>query len=102
MNFGLSDNSLNLIINAVSAIEKIDSAYIFGSRAMGNYKPGSDVDLVVKGNDIDYDTISELSLQLNELLPLPYFFDVLSYDLIESAELRKHIDEYAKILFARV
>ena len=47
MNFGLSENSLNLIINAVSAIEKIDSAYIFGSRAMGNYKPGSDVDLVV-------------------------------------------------------
>jgi predicted nucleotidyltransferase len=91
--FGFSDTQLNLIKQAVNRFDEIESALIFGSRAMGNHKPGSDVDLAVKGNRITTDTVSALNTLLNEDLPLPYFFDVVHYDTLENNALIQHICE---------
>ena len=49
-NFGLNNKNLNLIISALKSYSNIKHVYIFGSRAMGNYKPGSDIDLALEGN----------------------------------------------------
>ncbi len=45
--FGLSDNNFNCIIKTIELNPKVEKAIIFGSRAMGNYKPGSDIDIAV-------------------------------------------------------
>jgi predicted nucleotidyltransferase len=90
--FGLLDRDLNYILEAVSKFSEIEEVIIFGSRAMGNYKKGSDVDIALKGQDVDRRIVSRLSEYLNEEYPLPYFFDVISYKDISNEELVKHID----------
>jgi len=91
--FGLSDQQLNLIKETVAQFNEIDSAIIFGSRAMGNYKPGSDVDIAIKGREIHPDIVTALSTRLNEELPLPHFFDVVHYNTLDNEALIRHIDE---------
>ncbi len=91
--FGLTDEALREIRNAIAAFPDIADVRVFGSRALGNWKQGSDVDLALLG-PVNPDTARELSRRLNEELPLPWKFDVLAYRFIESAALRAHIDEF--------
>ena len=77
MKYGLSERSFELMQDAFRFFDEIESVIIFGSRAMGNYKKGSDVDIAVKGKNVNHDVIGALHTRLNEELPLPYFFDVI-------------------------
>lgn len=74
---------------------------LFGSRAKGDYKTGSDVDLAIQGRDVGYETVLWLADALNEELPLPYFFDVVDYGGISEPRLKAHIDRVGKLLFRR-
>ena len=100
MNFGLSKENLDFIVQAIGNYVDIDEALIFGSRAMGNYKIASDIDLVLKGKLSDK-TVSSLSNFLNNASPFAYKVDVLDYDIISNIELKKHIDECGKSIFKR-
>ena len=95
MKFGISDKSYTVFVAALEQFPEIESAAIFGSRAMGNYKPGSDVDVVIIGENVTAKTVSALSAMLNERLPLPYLFDVVNYVDINNVALKDHIDTYA-------
>lgn len=95
MKFGLTDKTYQLMLAAFRQFPEIESVEVFGSRAMGNCKPGSDVDLVLKGEEVTAQTVVELSTLLNEKLPIPYFFDIVSYQDITEPELKNHIDEHA-------
>ncbi|MCK9525806.1 MAG: nucleotidyltransferase domain-containing protein [Limnochordia bacterium] len=99
MIFGIPESSKHLILKAFAKWPEIERASIFGSRAMGNFKHGSDVDLVIYGPRITEAIRSHLSADLNEELPLPYFFDVLHYESVENAELKTHIDTKGKELY---
>lgn len=96
--FGLTESHLSLIKDAVDQFSEIESAVLFGSRAMGNFKKGSDVDIAVKGKEFHSNTISRLSALLNEELPLPYFFDIVHYDTLDSTALIEHIDQQGVLL----
>ena len=99
MKFGISEKSTNLIIGALSRWPEIEKANIFGSRALGNYKNGSDVDLVIYGSKLTQDIINDLSVLLNEELPLPYYFDIVHYETLKHWSLKDHIDKYAKYFY---
>lgn len=101
MNHGLTKRDEGHILEALSRFPEIEKAIIFGSRAMGNHKPGSDVDLAIVGPNIAHTTVLRLRFRLNEDLPLPYFFDVAHYEQIQNANLRKHIDEVGLEIFSR-
>ena len=101
MAFGLTEKDIELIRSAIAAHPEIEEIVVFGSRAMGNHKNGSDVDLAVKGSGVSLRTVSRLGAQLNEELPLPYQFDVIDYTSIDSPALTKHIDSIGKVLFQR-
>ena len=92
--FGLSERVMGYIINSVKSYSEIEKMSIFGSRAIGNYKTGSDIDLVCFGENMDHDTVRQLKQQYNEELPIPYFVDVVAYNEIENKELKNHINEY--------
>ncbi len=96
--FGLSESSYGLFLQALNRFPEIEQVKIFGSRAMGNYKPGSDVDVVLYGDQVDGNLASELSIVLNEQMPIPYHFDVLFFSDITSPELIDHINEYGKVV----
>lgn len=92
MAYGLTNKDMIQILTAVRMFPDIEEVLIFGSRAKGNYKRSSDVDLAIKGKNISYQTVTRLSTILNEDLPLPYFFDVVHYESLSNPALRDHID----------
>ncbi|MDC3418447.1 nucleotidyltransferase family protein [Aquibacillus salsiterrae] len=97
--FGLIERDLHYINIALQEFDEIKYAVIFGSRAMGNYKKGSDIDLAIKGKGITSETLYKLSDLLNEEYPLPYFFDLIHYESISNENLKAHIDEEGKVLY---
>lgn len=99
--YGLLDRDLKNILKAIAHYPEIDEAVIFGSRAMGNYKKGSDVDLAILGEKINRKVVRRLSEDLNENYPLPYFFDVICYQDLSNEELKKHIDSVGKLIYKR-
>jgi len=99
--YGLLDRDLKFILEAVDNYPEIEEAIIFGSRTMGNYKKGSDVDLAIVGKNIDRKIVRRLSDDLNENYPLPYFFDVVCYKDISNEELKMHIDSVGKSVYKR-
>jgi uncharacterized protein len=90
--FGLSDKDISEIIKTLIKQPKVESASIFGSRAKGTYTNGSDVDIALKGNELDFETLNQLSYLLNEETAMPYKFDLLNYDSIKEPALKEHID----------
>lgn len=99
MMFGLIDSDLHYINVALAKFEAIEYGIIFGSRAMGNYKSGSDIDIAIKGQGITPKTLYKLSDLLNEEYPLPYFFDIIHYEGISNIDLKNHIDREGKIIY---
>jgi predicted nucleotidyltransferase len=99
MDFGLRQSDINYIVSTIKRFPEIEKAVIFGSRAKGNFKPGSDVDIAIYGENITFDTISNLHWKLEEEVPLPYYFDIVDYTHLKHEELRKHIDRVGKVIF---
>jgi len=93
MKFGLSDEHLELIC-ATLTHAGVTKAKLFGSRAKGNWRNNSDIDLAAWGNDVNWGKLSD---DLEEL-PMPYQFDVLDYTRIANAALREHIDRVGVVI----
>lgn len=93
MTFGIPQKSIELIIKSLEQFKEIEKASIFGSRAIGNHKPSSDVDIAVYGDALSFDDVLRLTSQLNEVLPTPYYFDVVHYETLSSHSLKEHIDQ---------
>lgn len=94
-NFGLSEKTIEIIKKLLSNYQQIKEVKIFGSRAKGNYKPSSDIDLALFGN-IDDKLLRHIASELDEL-PTPYQFDILNYNDIDNENLKNNIDKFGKI-----
>ena len=99
MTYGLSHRDLAAILNTLRTFPEIEEAILFGSRAKGNYKPGSDVDIAVKGKGIESSCVADLSYALNEESTLPYFFDIVHFEHISERELVDHINRVGILLY---
>ena len=89
--FGLKESDLEKIISIIKDHPEVEEALIFGSRAKGNFKKGSDVDIALKGN-LSFHNLSRINFELNEETDMPYKFDVLNYDAIKNTDLIEHIN----------
>jgi predicted nucleotidyltransferase len=98
---GLLETDMLAITAVLEKFPTIEKAIVFGSRAKGNFKNGSDVDLALKGNDLNLRLIHEVSMLLNEETKMPYQFDVLSYLDIKEPTLTFHIDRVGVVIFER-
>lgn len=97
--FGLLDRDFIYIRKAAAKYPEVEAGILFGSRAMGNYKKGSDVDIALIGARVDHKTVLRLSDDLNEKYPLPYFFDIVNYKDIANEKLKEHIKSQGKRVF---
>ena len=100
MKFGLKESLLKNITAIFSDFPEVQSVIIYGSRAKGNFRPGSDIDLVLKGKKLNLTTLNLISLKIDDLL-LPYSFDMSLFDHIENSELIDHINRKGKLLYHR-
>lgn len=96
--FGLKAADLRSMESAFKSLPEIESVIIFGSRALGNFKNNSDIDLCLKGLAVDYAICVKLSSKLEEL-PMPYLFDIVNYNNLKNFELKSHIDRYGRLIF---
>jgi len=99
--FGLKDSDILTIKHVLEHYSQIRKAYIFGSRAKGNYKNGSDIDIAIQGDSLSYHIVLNISKYLNEETLMPYYFDVLDYDSILNKELTKHIDNLGILFYEK-
>ena len=93
MRFGLSDKQIEQI-SVLLNNAGVSKAVIFGSRAKGNFRPNSDIDIAVWGNEPN---IGRILTELDEL-PMPYKFDVVEYEPLTAA-LREHIDRVGVVFY---
>lgn len=91
MNFGLSDKTISAIHSVFSKYPQITKAIVYGSRAMGNYKNGSDIDLTLYGSKLSNQILMDILDDLDELL-LPYKIDLSIYAAINNEKLQDHIN----------
>ena len=77
--FGLSDEIIENILAVFRQNPKIAEVILYGSRAKGCYKNGSDIDLCIKGDYLTLQDLNKISLALDDLF-LPYSFDNHAYE----------------------
>lgn len=73
--YGLSSITVDKIMAILEQHPKVAQAILYGSRAKGNYREGSDIDLTLVGTDLDYAELGQIENELDDLL-LPYTFDL--------------------------
>lgn len=90
MKYGLSDATLEEILAVFRENIQVEDVILFGSRAKGSYRPGSDIDLAVKGKGLTFQEFVKLLVKLDEL-ELIYKIDAVNYQTIKNQELLDHI-----------
>lgn len=97
--FGLSEHILSLLRAYFEKQPELQEVWIYGSRAMGRQRPGSDIDLAIVTTS-QQDLSGHIKTDLEDL-PTPYTFDVIDYNRISHKPLKDHIDRVRKQLYSR-
>lgn len=100
MRFGLPQSTIDRIHEALARFPEVETAILYGSRAKGNYKPGSDIDITLRGTDLTHDHCSRIAGDLDDLM-LPHTIDLSIFDLLDHAGLREHIERVGKVFYER-
>jgi uncharacterized protein len=100
MDLGLTPEDIYRIKSVFSMHDQIDRVLIYGSRAMGNYKPASDIDVTLIGINIDQRLLSQIEFDLDDLM-LPFKFDISIYDKITNPEFISHINRVGKEFYRK-
>lgn len=91
MQFGLSTEDINKIKEVIARFPEVERVIIYGSRAKGNYKPSSDIDLTLVGEKLTLTLLQTLENEIDDLL-LPYKFDISNFHHISNPDLINHIE----------
>jgi predicted nucleotidyltransferase len=88
---GLSDKTVESVRLVLRRYPEILRAILFGSRAKGTYKPGSDIDLALIGPDVTQQVVNHIYGELDDL-PIPHTFSLIILSQVDDAEVLAHID----------
>ena len=99
--FGLAENVINNIKKVFSKYSEIDKACIFGSRARGDFKETSDIDIVLYGDDLTHTLNTKIFYDLEDLY-LIYKIDLINFNSLKDEDKLKEnivnegVEFYAK------
>ena len=100
MKFGLKEETIEKINGLFINYPKIEKAILYGSRAKGNFTNGSDIDLTLIGNDLEFNDLLKILSDIDRLM-LPYKFDISLYKSISDIELLDHIKRVGKYFYIK-
>jgi predicted nucleotidyltransferase len=100
MKFGLKDEVIRKMQAVFACFPDVERVSLYGSRAKGDYKPGSDIDLTMHGEDLTAPQLRDIAEALDDLL-LPYTIDLSIFTQLEHAELRDHIERVGQRFYSR-
>ena len=97
--YGLTPRSIATMHRIFGGYEELFRVILYGSRAMGTYKNGSDIDITLEVGEGFTDTDLLRVCGALEESDLPYFVDCSIFSKIGSPELREHIARVGKVLY---
>jgi predicted nucleotidyltransferase len=97
---GLSDATVEGIRTALAEFPQVERAVLYGSRAKGNHKPGSDIDLALFGDQLDHRILGRIDSELDDLL-LPYKIDISIFAHITHSDLIEHIRRVGVVFYQK-
>ena len=100
MDYGLSDKTITSLFSIFNKYTGIKQVILYGSRAKGNFRAGSDIDLTLKtDNNFTHNDLLHIASDFDDS-SIPYFIDVSIYDKLSNPDLKDHIDRVGKILYS--
>ena len=100
LQFGLEESTIEKVLGVFQQYAEIERVILYGSRAKGNYRPGSDIDLTLVGEEISHEQLLSIEHQLDDLL-LPYLFDLSIFSNIEDPDVIAHINRVGLIFYEK-
>ena len=98
MQYGLPERTLNTLVSIFRKYPGIRQAVLYGSRAKGKYRRGSDIDISLKTDTFTRTDLLRIAGDFDDS-DMPYFVDVSIYDQLSNPELKAHIDRVGKVLY---
>jgi len=98
--FGLSPRALGLLRGVLAQNALVERAIVYCSRAKGNYRNGSDIDLTLEGPELTFKDLTRIETALDDL-SLPWAIDLSLISHIDNPDLLAHIARVGKPLWAR-
>ncbi len=98
--FGLPQRAMDEMHAIFAKHSKVKKVVLYGSRAMGNYKNGSDIDLTMYGSALTFDDLNNIAGELEES-SIPYLVDLSIFDMLDHAKLKDHIKRYGRVFYDR-
>ena len=92
---GLTRRDRDLIRDVLARYHEVRRVTLFGSRAMGTFGRGSDIDLALEGRDLDARALTRIATELEDS-DLPYKVDLLLRDEQLEPKLEAHIRRHGK------
>ena len=100
MSHGLSADTVARITSVLARFPDVEKAVIYGSRAKGNHRKGSDIDLTLFGDGLTDKVMSRIYWALDDLL-LPYKIDLSLFSALKDLALIDHIRRVGIVLYTR-
>lgn len=99
--FGLREKDMHYMQELFASIPEIEKVILYGSRAMGNFEMGSDIDLALVGENLSSLHIARIHDLLENESPTLLGFDVLLYNAIQNLDLKERIDKYGFVIYEK-
>ena len=100
MSHGLTSETVDRIRSVLARFPEVEKAVLYGSRAKGNYKRGSDIDLTLFGSGLKANVLSQINSGLDDLL-LPYKIDISIFAKISHSDLIDHIRRVGVVFYEK-
>ena len=100
MKFGLDTGTINSIYSVLVKYPEIEEVVIYGSRAKGNYREGSDIDITLKGKKITDEVRTRVCQEIDDL-NTPYLFDISIFHTLQSDSLIEHINRVGQTFYKK-
>ena len=99
--FGLSEAIIQRLCAVLAQYPQVEQAVLYGSRATGTYRNGSDIDLALFGDDLNLQTLCKIMDAIDGLL-LPYSVDLIVFERSGDPDLRAHIQQAGVVFYQRM
>lgn len=100
MPYGLSDKTRNSLDDVFRKYANIEQVILYGSRAKGNYSEGSDIDLTLVGDNLDFSDLQRISVDIDQL-NLPYLVDISIFKTLSNNQLIDHIKRVGITIYTK-
>ena len=100
MSHGLTTTTVERLQSVLAHYPEVETAVLYGSRAKGTHRPGSDIDLTLCGNDLNHTLLTRIDNELDDLL-LPYQIDLSLMSSLSHPALLDHIRRVGVVLYEK-